>query len=582
MFFSASPIRKIAERSFIWLAALFVSVVSVSETQAKIVVEKTAAFGIIKGVVKDDQNNPISGAAVGVFRSGTSRLLKQVYSSPDGRFLAKVIPGTYTVLAVAQGFSSMTVDEVQVERSSELSYGFKLEKVGGGNTLPDKRIDRNSPKWRIISSQNRRSIYQHQEGETPVDEDVSAQDNQNKVEESIGTFDDEQSSKRQGQTVVETYFANTSAGNYQGLNFATLQPLGENTEIIFSGQTGIGEIAPSRLETTVKTRLNEKHQIRLTTSAAKLGKIQTGDNSLGQISFRTIDEWQVKDGVILVLGFDYSRFVGAGNDSAISPRFGLQFDVDAKTRFRTAYTMQTEDRDWSNVVELEDSAVAFRSQSTIPVVAVENSKPKMNKSRRLEFGVERVLDNNSSIETTAFFDTVTGRGLGLSEVSANVLDAEDFAPFIVSQEGSARGVRMVYTRRFGKIFSGFAGYSFGQGQKLSPQAISTPSNAFENASFQSFVGQINADLKTGTRIKTIFRLSPQATVFAIDPFQGRLAIYDPGLSILVTQPLPTLGLPIHAEAIFDARNVFDLRNEQGNVQLESQRRMLRGGIMVRF
>ncbi len=93
-------------------------------------------------------------------------------------------------------------------------------------------------------------------------------------------------------------------------------------------------------------------------------------------------------------------------------------------------------------------------------------------------------------------------------------------------------------------------------------------------------------MKTGTQVKTIFRLSPQATVFAIDPFQGRLAIYDPSLSVLVTQSLPNLGLPIRAEAIVDARNLFDFQtnvsNEEGTLQLNSQRRTFRGGILVRF
>jgi hypothetical protein len=82
-------------------------------------------------------------------------------------------------------------------------------------------------------------------------------------------------------------------------------------------------------------------------------------------------------------------------------------------------------------------------------------------------------------------------------------------------------------------FSTSAGYAFGSGQKLSDKAISNPAKIFENDFFQTFYGQFDADLKTGTNIKTIFRLSPQATVFAIDPFQGRLAIYDPGLSVLV-------------------------------------------------
>jgi hypothetical protein len=81
-------------------------------------------------------------------------------------------------------------------------------------------------------------------------------------------------------------------------------------------------------------------------------------------------------------------------------------------------------------------------------------------------------------------------------------------------------------------------------------------------------------------------LSPQATIFAIDPFQGRLAIYDPSLSVLVTQNLPTFGFPFHAEAIVDARNLFDFQNgintEDGTLRVNAQRRMLRGGILVRF
>ena len=99
-------------------------------------------------------------------------------------------------------------------------------------------------------------------------------------------------------------------------------------------------------------------------------------------------------------------------------------------------------------------------------------------------------------------------------------------------------------------------------------------------------GQLEADLKTGTNVKTIFRLSPEATVFAIDPFQGRLTIYDPGLSVLVTQQIPTWGLPIHAEAIIDARNLFDFRNgvfgDEGSLRLNSGGKAIRGGILVRF
>ena len=129
---------------FIALTALSAAFVGASETRGAIlVVENSSSLGIIKGVVRDETGGTIADAYVSIFRVGTSRLLKQVRSASDGSFLAKIIPGTYTILAVAEGFNPVTLSTVEVNRAAELTYGFKLEKAGGGNTLPEKRIDRN-------------------------------------------------------------------------------------------------------------------------------------------------------------------------------------------------------------------------------------------------------------------------------------------------------------------------------------------------------------------------------------------------------------------------------------------------------
>jgi hypothetical protein len=583
MLLNASQSKGFIRAGFALLISFFVSFPLASQTQANIVIEKHSNYGVIKGVVRDQQGNPIKDAIVAVFHLGTSKVLKQVRSSSNGSFWARIIPGRYTILAVAEGFNAETVQEVSVNRATELNYGFKLERAGSGNTLPEKSVDKPSTKIKVRRAYQSRSIYQNKEGKTPIDENASAENEA--VEETITAVEDvEDEKKRRSQSVFETYFAGSDEGSFTGFNFATIQPLGQNTEIVIAGQTGSKSFAPNRIETTIKHRPNSKHQIRLTASAAKLGKVNRQE--LGQISFQALDEWNLKNGVILVLGFDASKFVGAGNDFSISPRLGAQFEIDAKTRVKTAFTTQTEERTWSQAVELENSQVLFREQFAPQVIAVKEDKPLMNKSRRLEFGVERILDNSSSVEATAFLDTVTGRGVGLVNLPFNALDAENLTPFTVEQHGKTQGGRVVYARRFNGIFSTQAGYAFGAGQKISSDAIDNPANIFENGFFQTFVGQVNADLGTGTRVQTIFRLSPQATVFAIDPFQGRLAIYDPGLSILVTHPLPNLGLPFRATAIIDARNLLDFQTgvsgEEGSLRLNSQQRILRGGISVRF
>jgi len=578
--------KHIVLSAFLLLVASSAAIAGAPTANTGVTVEQNGTLGVIKGVVRDEGGSPIGDAIVAIFRAGTSKLLKQVSSSSDGSFLAKVMPGTYTVLAVAQGFNPVTLLGVEIGRSAEVNQGFKLERVGSGNTLAEKHLDRNSSKWRIRAAQSQRSIYQHGQGQAPINENQTKTDDADAIAADV--VSDERNAPRRGQTVVETYFAGSDHGRYGGVNIASFVPVSEKVDVVFAGQVGSGKNTPQRFETALKFRPTADHQIRLDSSFGRPGYVTAGNNGrqLGQLSFQALDEWKIRDGVILVLGVDYSRFTGAGNDSSLSPRIGVQFDVDAKTRFRSAFTTQTEEKTWARAVDLEGESVAFTEPVSIDDLSLINGKPQMNKSRRLEFGIERVLDNNSSIEANVFFDATLGRGVGLNSFSFDTLGGDGFSEFVANQQGRSSGMRVVYSRRISGTLSTSAGYAFGSGQKLSKSALTNPSNVFEGDFFQSFFAQLAADLKTGTSVKTVFRLSPQATVFAIDPFKGRLAIYDPGLSVVVTQSLPTLGLPIRAEAIIDARNLFDFQaavfGEEGSLGLNAQRRMLRGGIQVRF
>ncbi len=577
MGFTNKVTRVVGTVGFILTAFTALAFGSERAAAATVTIEKNSNLGIIKGIVRDEGGSPIAEASVAIFRNGTSKLLKQVTSNRDGSFLARIVPGTYSVLAVAQGFNPVTLFGVEISRASELTYGFKLERAGGGNTLPEKRVDRNSSKWRIRAAQMQRAIYQNREGKEPAVAEVAT------VDEA-----DQKAKSRPGQSVVETYFAGSDRGNFAGVNFATLIPSTDDLDIVIAGQIGTGRLAPQRLELSTAFRPNDHHQIRFTAAAGKLGAVAIGntEKTLGQVSFQALDEWKIREGIIVVYGLDYSRFVGAGEDSSISPRLGFQFDLNSKTRLRSAFAAQTEQKSWANAIDLEGQNVAFTEPVAIEDLFVAGGKPQMNKSRRVEFGIERIIDNRSSVEANIFLDTTLSRGVGINAIGFETLGDDGFSDIVANQQGRAAGIRVVYTRRVNSLFTTSAGYSFGNGQRLSPNAITDPNSIFESDFFQSFFAQITADLKTGTSVRTIYRLSSQATVFAIDPFKGRLAIYDPGLSVYVTQHIPTLGLPIRAQAIIDARNIFDLQSgifgEEGSLRLNSQRRMLRGGIQVRF
>lgn len=555
------------------------------------------SLATITGTVVDNRGNPLQGAVVMLVREGV-KAVKEARTDRQGNFVAKVVPGRYGIKAIANGFSEVVFTSVDVKAQQELVYRFNLEPVGYGNTLPERRRDRDDVKWILRSAQTRRSVFNVQEGEdesikaaTEAEAQVAdATPMETAPELPTNASSSETRSKVHG--VLENYFANSAVGSsYIGLNFAVATPVSDDVELIFSGQTGTGD-APERLEATTLFRVGDRHRVGITASGVRFANSWTSrlaghDNLQGQVSLRAVDEWIVRDGIVIVMGLDYSRFIGAGGAHAISPRLGLQYDANARTRVKAAFASGGDEDGIQGVATFEDEQVVFRSQDVNPIAYIDG-QAVMPRSHRLEFGIERILDNSSNIEATAFFDTTTGRGVGLLSAPGSAFSGKAGDAFldVANQQGSSRGIRVVYTRRLNRVWSASAGYAFGRGQRLSTEGFETPAELFENGMFQTAAFQIAAGFSTGTQVRTILRFSPEATVFAIDPFAGRLGVYDPSLSIQVTQELPSFGLPVRAEAILDARNLLDAQTSSENGEVltffGNTRRSVRGGISVRF
>ena len=555
------------------------------------------SLATISGTVRDNRGNPLAGALVSLMREGF-KTVKEARTDRQGNFITKVLPGRYGIKAIANGFSEVVFTEVDVKAQQELVYRFNLEPVGSGNTLPERRRDRDDVKWTLRSAQTKRSIFQNNEGEDATVKavnDAEAQTAETVAMESAPEVPTEKSSgsKIRPRGVMESYFASNAYGSsYVGLNFAVATPVSEHVELIFSGQTGTGN-APGRFEATSRVRVGNRHRVGLTASGARFAapvwtsKVNALSDLQGQMSLRAVDEWIVRDGIVIVMGLDYSRFIGAGGAHAITPRFGVQYDANARTRVKAAFASGGDEDGIQSVATFEDDQVVFRSQSARPVAFIDG-QAVLERSHRLEFGIERVLDNSSNVEATAFFDTTTGRGVGLLSGPGSAFSGKAGDAFIdvADQQGSSRGVRVVYTRRLNRVWTASAGYAFGRGQQLSSEGFSTPAELFESGMFQTAALQLGGVFRTGTQVRTVLRFSPEATVFAIDPFAGRLGVYDPSLSIQVTQELPSFGLPVRAEAVLDARNILDAQTSSENGEIltfiGNGRRSVRGGISLRF
>ncbi|HEX8098463.1 MAG TPA: carboxypeptidase-like regulatory domain-containing protein [Pyrinomonadaceae bacterium] len=591
------------------LTLLIISALCGAGTSSALAGGGSRTLGTITGTVRDNRGNPLAGAVISLVKEGAGEIVKQTRSSADGTFSARIAPGRYALRAVAEGFNEALFNAVQVRASDEIVYRFNLEPAGSGRTAPEKRRDRDDVRWRLKAAQGRRSILQIQQGDEDAvlaalgirlgDDGADAAQATDSQAEAVNDGPEEARTGRgtRLQGVFETYAAasnSAAAPAYLGTNFAFNAPAGRRLDFLFAGQLGAGRGAPQRFETSARFQATDRHRLGLSFGAGRVGVSTKGKGeaafaTLGQLSVRAIDEWVVRDSIVVVLGLDYSRFVGASSAGSVTPRLGLQFDANARTRIKAAFAPGGAEKSAQSLVSFEGNEVVFRQPEQGPVALV-GGRAVMERSRRFELGVERVLGNDSNVEATAFFDTTSNRGVGILSTPLSAFaggaSSEAFIN-VANQQGEARGMRVVYSHRINHILDVSAGYSFGRGQRLSAEGITNPAALFQNRFFQTAALQMGADFGTGTRIRTVFRFSPKATVFAIDPFAGRLAVYDPSLSIMVTQELPTFGLPLRAEAVIDARNILDKQPgaDDGQTLLQvnsTQRRSVRGGISFRF
>ena len=549
-------------------------------------VEAATSLALISGTVKDDAGKPLAGAAVALFTAQPGQtiggsLLKSLTTDAAGQFKANVLPGMYRLRAAADGFRP-TFTLVTLDTVNKITHNFALRRVGA---IVESRGDKGDYRW--IGRSVPRSIM-HYHGEEDYEESNGSVA-ENTAPTPPSTF----------HGVVQLTSIKAGEASFAGANFALSSTFGDNLEVALLGQGGLGNAAPQRIAAIASLRPQAKHQV---TAMAGFGQMTVRDRSqlraLDQFSFAATDAWQVAKPLLLIYGFDYSTFTnefGKGRDSVL-PRVAVQYTPNARTSLSAALTPGTgELRETQEGLKTENIQTRFETQTA--EIAMAGGAPTPDRSRRFEVGFERVLgeDGDSSIEAAAFYDMLSGHGVGVLalplEASPETQTAfQQVAHQVVAMNGAARGVRVMYTKHLTDYLTASVGYSFGQGQRFNEAALDqiTPAQMFIGSNFQVASAKLDLDLthRTGTRVSTVIRLSPSAIVFAIDPFAGRMSVYDPNVSIYVTQLLPTFGLPVKCQALVDVRNLLNqttgVENDRAQLLAARLQRSVRGAISIQW
>jgi hypothetical protein len=541
-----------------------------------------AASGSIRGFIMDGRGNPLSGAAVMVMAESEdakpAKVIKRASTDGEGKFVAAgITPGRYRVKAEAEGFKPVEVAADVKANKVTVFDSINLRRI---SVLAEETSLNTDSKYAARGARN--VIFHYDESkknpaDMKADETIALTDRTPELHGVVNAF---------GQTSASP---SAEAGSFVGTNFAISEQISKTANLVVSGQAGYGNGAPQRLEVLTTAHAGDRHRFAVALGYGRFTfSRRAGIPRLGQFSVSATDTWQVSGPVLVVYGLEVAHFAEGASSTSILPKLGLAVDAGSRTRLSAALIPGTSS-DTQSKVNLESGEIEFPEPKPVAMAARpgEQPEPMLDRSYRLQFGAEQILSDKSSIEMMAFFDTISGHGVGLLAIPNDNSQAE---PILRTAEarGRTRGLRMVYHHRVNKIIEGAVGYAFGEGQRFDARGITEPANMFSNGSFHVFSAKVDANfVSTGTKVSTVLRLAPGQAVFAIDPFQGQITTYDPNISVSLSQDLPSLGfIPGQWQAIVDLRNLLDQQSSIGDERQELVasrfHRLVRVGLSLRF
>ena len=539
--------------------------------------------GSIRGFIMDGHGTPLAGAAVMVMAESEdakpAKVIKRASTDGEGKFIAAgITPGRYRVKAEADGFKPV---EVAADVRPNKVTVFDSIYLRRTSTLADETNLNKDSKY---AARGARNVIFH------LDDESKKNPADAKADDAIALTDRAPEIHGVVNTFAQTAAASSSeTGSFVGTNFAVSEQIGKDANLVISGQVGVGNGSPQRLEALTTAHVGDRHRFAVALGYGRFTFSRSaGIPRLGQFSVSATDTWQVSGPVLVVYGLEVARFAERSSDTSILPRFGIAVDAGARTRL-SASLIPGSSSDMQSRVNLESGEIEFTEPKPVAMAAQpgEQPEPMLDRSYRLQFGAEQILSDKSSVEMMAFFDTVSGHGVGLLAIPNDNPQAEPILQ-TAEQRGRTRGLRVVYHHRVSNVIEGAVGYAFGEGQRFDERGITEPANMFSNDLFHVFSARVDANfISTGTRVSTVLRFAPGQAVFAIDPFQGQIANYDPNISVSFAQELPNISfIPGQWQAVVDLRNLLDQQTSIGDERQEliasRFHRLVRVGLSLRF
>ncbi|HEY3129164.1 MAG TPA: carboxypeptidase-like regulatory domain-containing protein [Acidobacteriota bacterium] len=545
----------------------------------------------LRGILKDQEGNPVANLAFSLIRAGIRQALK---SDQLGNFVFKnLVAGEYAVQVESSRFRPVSGATVTIKPGESafltviLQQVFDLDQTQAAAKNDEIRtILRNSTDGRLIFRNN----------------------------PNVTTAGVEPASLTHSNGVVELFSGNGwgngdfsvfPVSSYAGMltNFAYAEDLGGSLSYVLAGQFASGEDALWKVRNSMHYRLGKNQNLEMllgytrlafnspnmvfVNEPSRLGQNSEFINAVGSARVMALGvkhSWNPSDVLSLAYGLELERLTASTAETFASPMLeaswrawrggGIGARVTSKrmTRYNTLLLPN------GNTADVADALYLTKVGDTVRIGT--NRHYEINSSQQL---------GSARAELSLFVDQLRG---GSPYLVFSPLQNDGIAYDLPFRTNDQRGVRAAVSAGTDVLNYGIDyvyGSAFGFDETV--RSVQSVQDALRAHHYHAVTGRVQTTIpRIHTVVAGVVRVVPGKPLTTVDLFHDSSNISNQSVNLFVRQVIPfpdLLGFSPRLEALIDLRNVLNqdiglLHTELGDVVIVRNPRTVRGGISVNF
>ena len=533
--------------------------------------------GSISGLVRDARGTPKIGAAVTLL-TPEERVIQRVFTDYRGVFqMARLFPGHYSLLVTLDRFLPLRKEKISVQAGRKTVLDVNLRSLfaslqlsfPGSSEVRDMSDDW---KWVLRTVASTRPVLRFLPGE--------AKETRSVTRGSRGPFSGTHAYAEvsAGGGARQSALANETD---MGTAFAVATSLMGNNDLLVSGNLGYGSPTSTPVmafrtsysrqlgSTAPEVSLTVRQlQVPVMAGQALWGPQDQTRPALQTVSLGFSDKMKLGDLARFEYGFLYESVTFLHRLNFVSPwgRFVFHLGDGREAQLRYA----------SGIPQPHDSAAGgetlrrqVSSLGLFPRVALRDGRPTVQRTEHFEIAYREKVGGDGMIEAAVYRDSLSDAAIS-AYVPAGYFADGNVLPDLFGSSATLNGgihqttgYRISYARKLRDHLQAAVGYGLNGALAPDEDIIQTARigdlrNSLRMRRAHMVVAAVSLETpRAGTHITSSYQWLSRQAVIASDLYNDFAARSDPGLNIVIRQPIPVGGsLPGKLEATADFRNLL--------------------------